>query len=223
MKKFPVLLAALALSLAFSAPAWALVDLNLSAEYVTGGEAKAELTGSPTFKGDLDGGYVVRGLASVLGFSGGIEYYTDTVDGNSDLTSLALKVGYGLGLPGFDLTLLATYEDWTISQTPLPGGGDLNLKDILLGVDAVITILPVFDVEAWYNTSVSSDVSGEAVGSGSGIDGSGFSYGVRLIYKVAAGFGISGGYRAEEHKIEGGGESFKVTNNGYTLGVDYRF
>jgi hypothetical protein len=221
MKKPALLLSALALSLVFSAPAWALVDLNLSAEYVTGGQAEASGMG----KSDLKGGTLIRGMASVLGFTGGLEYYTDSVkDGDNKLTELALKAGYGIGLPGADLTLLATYEDWTISDMELGGpAGDLQLKDVLLGVDAVITVLPVFDVEAWYSTSVSSDVAGDATTGLSGVKGSGFNYGVRLIYKLAAGFGVSAGYRAEEHKIEAGSDSPKLDTNGYTLGIDYRF
>jgi len=219
MKRLALLLPLLALSLAFAAPAWALVDLNLSAEYVAGGKADASGRG----KSDLKGGILLRAMASVLGFTGGLESYTDTVkDGDQKLTELALKAGYGIGLPGADLTLLGSYEDWKI--TDIGGAGlDLQLKDALIGVDAVVTLLPVFDVEGWYSTSVSSDVAGAYSKTLTSVKGSGFNYGVRLVYKVAMGFGVSAGYRAEEHKIKYTGGELKLDTSGYTLGIDYRF
>ncbi len=224
MKKSLVVLAALATVL-MAAPAWAVLDISLNAEYVTAGTAKlsSNIALLADVDSDLKGGTLLNAQLSFLGFTAGIDAYTDEMkDGGNALNELAVKAGYGFGFPGFDITALATYEVWRVAGVGT-GGEDLILNDILLGVHGVITVMPVLDIEAWYNQSVASDVKGDVGDSLSGADGKGTGYGVRFIYDLALGFGVSAGYRFEEHEISYSGQSAKLTDSGYTLGVNWTF
>src|SRR5512138_1504827 len=115
MKRSLVFLSSLALALVLSAPAWAVVDITASAEYVLNGKGKMSIA-STTGSADLKGGVLLKAQASILGFTGGAEYYTDKVKppDSADITELKVKAGYGLGLPGADITFLATYANWEL-------------------------------------------------------------------------------------------------------------
>lgn len=219
MRRASILFASLAAALLLSSPAWAIVDIDLSAEYVTGGTVDAEIPGfMPAISDDLEGGILLKGMASILGFTGGLEMYTDSLKTGGDITEFRAKAGYGIGLPGADLSFLLTYADWEASD----GGDGFTMTNLLVGVDAVLTILPVFDVEAWYNTSITSDAGITGIPSDL-LDGSSWDYGIRFIYRVGFGLGITAGYRAEEYKYDLLGITPKFSNNGYTLGVDWTF
>ncbi len=225
MKRTIVLLAALFSVLAAAPPAWAVFDVSLNAEYVTGGTAKlsSDIPLLPGGSSDLEGGTLLGAQFSILGLTAGFDAYNDEIkDGAGAIEELAVKVGYGFGFPGFDVTALAAYEVWRVGSVGM-GGEDLILNDVVLGLHGVITLLPVLDFEAWYNQSVSSDVEGDVGDSLSGADGEGTGYGVRFIYDLALGFGVSAGYRFEEHGISYSGLSAKLTNSGYTLGVNWTF
>ncbi len=219
MRKLSVLALALGASLALASPAFAILDFSASAEYVTGGTIDWEstivpFTGSDSY--DLDGGILLKAQLSFLGITVGAESYTDSVDasGGGDVKEMALKAGYGFGLPGFDITALATVEGWQVD--------DFEMVNILLGVDALITVLPVLDVEVWYNTSVSAEAQGD-LESVPGIDAEGSSYGLRVIYELAAGFGVSAGYRYEKHEFSSDVGSMSFENKGITLGATFIF
>jgi hypothetical protein len=224
MKRTIVVFVAL-FSVLATAPAWAVLDISLNAEYVTGGEAKltSNIPLLPGGSSDLKGGTLLGTQFSILGLTVGFDAYTDELkDGGNAINELAIKAGYGFGFPGFDVTALAAYEVWRIASLGT-GGEDLILNDIVLGLHGVITMTPVVDIEAWYNQSVTSNVGGEVGDSLSGLDGAGTGYGVRLIYDLALGFGVSAGYRFEEHEVSYSGLSAKLTNSGYILGVNWTF